>query len=119
MKRWFWVLDAAVVISFAIIGAADHGFTIDVAWVMRVSLPFLIALALGIAALRVWKNPLLILNGILLALITLAVGMLLRHYVWDDGTAQVFVIVTGAYFVAVIVGWRVIGLGVRRFRTRS
>jgi hypothetical protein len=119
MKRWFWVLDAFVIISFAFIGSDFHGFTFDFLAIMGVATPFLVALAGAIIALRVWLKPLLILNGFLLAVISLAGGMLLRHNVWGDGTARAFILVTGAYFIAFMVGWRLIALGVEWFANRS
>ncbi len=115
MKRWFWVFDVAAVISFAVIGAESHGLTLDLAGVVRVAAPFLIALAGGVILLRAWREPLSLLNGVLLSLITLAVGMLLRRYLWDEGTPRMFLIVTGAYLFAVMVGWRLIGRTVVRF----
>jgi hypothetical protein len=119
MKRWFWILDASVIISFAFIGSDFHGFTFDFVGILGVAVPFLIALAGGILALRAWTKPLSILNGSLLAVISLAGGMLLRHYAWGDGTARAFIIVTGAYFITFMVGWRLVALGVSWFVTRS
>ena len=119
MKRWFWILDASVVVSFAFIGTDFHGFAFDFFGTMDVAAPFLIALGGGIVALRVWRNPLSILNGFLLAVISLAGGMLLRRHVWDDGTARTFIIVTGAYFVSIMVGWRLIALGITWIAHRS
>ena len=108
MKRWFWVLDASVIISFAFIGSDFHGFRFDVLSILGVATPFLIALSGGILALRAWRKPLSIVNGIGLASISLVGGMLLRHYLWNEGTATTFILVTGAYFVSVMVGWRLI-----------
>jgi uncharacterized membrane protein YeiH len=119
MKRWFWILDASVVVSFAFIGTDFHGFTFDFVGTIDVAAPFLIALGGGIVALRVWRNPLSILNGFLLAVISLAGGMLLRRHVWGDGTARTFIIVTGAYFVSLMVGWRLIALGIAWVAHRS
>jgi hypothetical protein len=119
MKRWFWVLDASVIISFAFIGSDFHGFTFDFIAIVGVAIPFLIALGGGIVALRAWMRPLSIVNGFLLAVISLTGGMLLRHYVWGDGTARPFIIVTGAYFIALMVGWRLIALGVGWVVNRS
>lgn len=108
MKRWFWVLDATAVFSFAVIGSDFHGFTFDLLGIIRVATPFLIALAGGILALRAWRNPLAIVTGFALAVISLVAGMLMRRYLWDEGTAQVFMVVTGGYFIATIVGWRLL-----------
>jgi Na+(H+)/acetate symporter ActP len=51
-----------------------------------------------------------VVSGLLIALIAWSGGMLFRHYVWGDGTARAFVLVTGAYFVAFMVGWRLVVL---------
>lgn len=119
MKRWFWVLDASVIISFAFIGSDFHGFTFDFIAIMSVAMPFLIALATGVLALRGRLKPLSLVNGFFLGVISLTGGMLLRHYVWGDGTARAFIIVTGAYFIALMVGWRLIALGVGWVVNRS
>jgi uncharacterized membrane protein YeiH len=119
MRHWFWILDALVVISFAVIGADFHGFTYQVAGILRVAAPFLIALAGGIVALKVWKKPLSILNGILLGSITLTAGMMMRGYLWNEGTPRTFIIVSAAWFVGVMVGWRLITLGIVWLRNRT
>jgi len=110
MRRWFWIFDAAAVLSFAFIGSDFHGFRFDLLGILGVAAPFFIALAGGIAALRLWRDPLAIVSGLLIAVIAWAGGMLLRHYVWGDGTARAFILVTGAYFVAFMVGWRLVVL---------
>ncbi len=111
MKRWFWVLDVVVVVSFAVIGSDFHGFAFDFLGILRVATPFLIALGGGIAILRAWNKPLSIINGVLLAMISLAGGMAMRHYLWNEGTPKMFILVTGAYFLALMVGWRLIAVG--------
>jgi len=119
MKRWFWTLDGLAVISFVVIGADTHGFTYGIAEIFRVAMPFLIALGGGIIALRVWKRPLSLFNGFLLGATTLGGGMLLRHHVWSDGTARTFVLVSGAYFVALMVGWRLVVHAIVWLKIRS
>jgi chromate transport protein ChrA len=94
--------------SFAVIGSDFHGFTFDLLAILGVATPFFIALAGGIFALRLWQNPLSIVNGFFLALISSVGGLLLRHYVWSEGTPQTFILVTGAYFLAFMIGWRLI-----------
>lgn len=106
MKRWFWILDAIAVFSFALIGSDFHGFTFDLLGILRVAMPFLIALGGGVLVLRAWRNPLSIVTGLALAVISLVVGMLMRHYLWNEGTARAFILVTGGYFIATMVGWR-------------
>ena len=114
MNRWFWALDAAVVVSFAVIGREDHGFVSDVWDYLRVAAPFLVALAASILATRAWRHPVDIRTGLALAIGTLVLGMLLRRFVWDNGTAPTFIAVTAAYLLAGMVGWRLVAAGIRR-----
>jgi hypothetical protein len=111
MRRWYWILDAVVVVSFALIGSDFHGFTFDIVGILGVAAQFLIAQGVGTAALRSRTDPLSIVSGLLIALVTLVGGMLLRRFVWDDRTPLVFILVAGAYFASVMAGWRLIGLG--------
>jgi len=108
MKRWFWVLDVATVLSFVIIGRDTHGFVTDWAATMRVAAPFLIALGIGVLVTRAWRSPTSILTGLGIAVTTVVVGLVLRKYVFDAGTARAFVILTSAWMIAWMVGWRLI-----------
>lgn len=119
MKRWFWVLDGLVVIAFAVIGREDHGFVSDLWDYARVAAPFLLGLGATIAILRSWRSPLLLRTGFLLAVGTLVAGMALRRFVWDNGTATTFVLVTAGFLIAGMVGWRLVVLAVRQVRTRQ
>lgn len=114
MRRWFWIVDALVVISFAVIGREDHGFVSDFWDYARVAAPFLLALGVTIAVLRAWRDPMLLRTGLLLAIGTLVLGMLFRRFIWDNGTARTFVLVTAAYLLAGMVGWRLVAVGVRK-----
>ena len=118
MKRWFWVLDTAVVISFAIIGRADHGFVSDLADYVRVASPFLLGLGVSIVLVQAWRWPTDLRTGLGLAVGTLLLGMLARRFIWDDGTARGFVIVATLYLIAGMVGWRLVALGIERMATR-
>ncbi len=117
MKRWFWIVDALVVIAFVVVGREDHGFTSDVWDYLRVASPFLLGLGVTILALRGRIDPMKWRAGIILALGTVLVGMLLRRWVWDDGTARAFIMVTTGFMVAAMVGWRIIASGIRRMVT--
>lgn len=119
MKRWFWMVDTIVVISFAAIGADFHGFTYELAGILHVAAPFLVAFVGGVFVIRAWLKPLSILNGVMLGVITLTAGMLMRGYVWNEGTAQAFIIVSGAWFVGMMVGWRLVALAIVRLRNRE
>lgn len=118
MRRWFWVLDVAVVVSFVAVGRDSHGFVTDWEETLRVAAPFLIALGLGIIVLRAWRNPTALLTGLGLSVFTLVVGMVLRRFAWDDGTATTFVVVTGAWLIGWMVAWRLAALAMARVRSR-
>jgi hypothetical protein len=116
MRRWFWIVDAAVVISFVVIGREDHGFISDFGDYVRISAPFLIGLGATIVLVRAWRQPISLLTGLALALGTLVLGMVLRRFVWDAGTATTFVLVAAGFFVAGMVGWRLLVMGFARWR---
>jgi len=116
MRKWFWVFDAAVVLSFVVIGRDTHGFISEVSDILRVAAPFLLALGFGVVVFRAWTRPTSWLTGLLLASTTLVVGMFLRSVVFDAGTARTFVIVTGAWFVGLMVGWRLVAALITRLR---
>jgi hypothetical protein len=113
-KRWFWIPDALVVVLFVIIGREDHGFSSSVSDYVRVSAPFLVGLGISVVALRAWRWPLDWRTGAVLAVGTVAVGMVLRRLVWSDGTAGTFIVVTTAFLIAGMVGWRLVVMGVAR-----
>lgn len=115
MGRWFWLVDALVIVAFVVIGREDHGFASDLSDYARVAAPFLVGLAVSGVALRAWRDPLRIRTGVVLSLGTVVVGMLARRFLWDDGTATTFVLVTTGFLVAGMVGWRLVALAVRRF----
>jgi hypothetical protein len=108
MRRWFWIFDAIAVVLFAVIGREDHGFVSDVGDYVRVSAPFLIGLATSIFIIRAWRHALDWRTGAGLAIGTVIIGMVLRRFVWDNGTAQSFILVTSAYMLATMVGWRLV-----------
>lgn len=108
MKRWFWVLDVATIMSFVIIGRDTHGIVGDWAQTLRVAAPFLLALSIGIGVTRAWERPTRVLTGIGISVVTVVVGLGFRKYVFGDGTATTFVILTSAWMFAWMVGWRLV-----------
>lgn len=118
MKRWFWILDTLVVISFVAVGAESHELPLLVAGLVDVAAPFLFALAGGIVALRVWRDPLAVKNGALLGVVTVGFGMLLRHFLWDRGTAQTFIVVSALWIMGLMVAWRLVASAAITFATR-
>lgn len=108
MKRWFWVLDGLVVVSFVLIGRDAHGFTNDWGATLEVALPFLLALSAGIGIAMAWMDPTSWLGGLVIAVVTVVGGLVLRKYVFEDGTASTFVWLTAGWMIAWMVGWRLV-----------
>ena len=52
------------------------------------------------------------------AAVTLILGMLLRNFVFDRGTATSFIVVAGAFLFATLVGWRALLAGFDAWRAR-
>jgi len=111
------IVDAVLVLVFAAIGRASHnedagGFLIT-AW------PFLVALVVGhaLAALvparprRPWSLG----WGAVVWLVTVAGGMLVRIATGDTAETP-FIIVAALTLSALLLGWRLIALLVRRYR---
>jgi hypothetical protein len=117
---WPWALgiDVVLVIAFAAIGRASHEHTDDVLGVLDTAWPFLTGLVVGWAALRAWKAPTAPLRtGVLLAAVTVVVGMILR-VLTGAGTAVAFIIVATVTLLVFLAGWRGIAALVVRLRAR-
>ena len=112
-----FVLDAVLVLVFAVIGRASHnedplGFLLT-AW------PFLVALVVG-HALAVLvparpRRPWSLGWGVIVWVVTVAGGMLLRIATGDTAETP-FIIVASLVLAAFLLGWRLIALLVRRYR---
>ena len=76
--------------------------------VATVAAPFLIGLAAGWLVTRAWKAPTAVKTGVLIWVVTIVVGLVLRRFAWDEGTAGAFVIVAAVFNAFTLVGWRVI-----------
>lgn len=111
------IVDAVFVLIFAVIGRTSHdedplGFLLT-AW------PFLVALVVGhaLAALvparprRPWSLG----WGLVVWIVTVGGGMLLRIASGDTAETP-FIIVASLVLAAMLLGWRLIALLVRRYR---
>ncbi|MFM7094715.1 MAG: DUF3054 domain-containing protein [Actinomycetota bacterium] len=99
--------DVAFVVLFVFIGRRNHNTDENASRVASTVAPFLIGLIVGWIGLRAWKTPVAVSTGIALWVTTVAVGMLLRHFAWDRGTAGVFIVVATVFNAFTLVGWRV------------
>ncbi len=121
MTKPAYFLDLFVVLVFAAAGRASHDLGGDVLGVLATAWPFLVGMALGWVGAVFVPRPLRSwwLDGLVVALSSLLVGMLLR-YATGEGTALPFVLVATGVLVAGIVGWRAVAALVgRRSRQRA
>jgi len=101
-------VDAAFIFLFIFIGTRNHDTDTNAAGVFSTVAPFLIGLIVGWGALRVWKAPRKVTNGVGLWLITIVIGMLLRRFAFDRGTAGAFIVVATIFNAFTLMGWRFI-----------
>lgn len=101
-------VDAACIGLFVIIGRSSHHQGNAVVETLRIAAPFLIALVVAWVAVTALKLPngRSKLGGLLIWLGTVAVGLLLRRFVFSDGTATAFIIVTTLFLGLLMNGWR-------------
>ncbi len=69
--------------------------------------------------MRAWRQPTSVRTGLLIWPIVILVGMLLRRFVFDDGTATSFIVVTTIFLGLFLVGWRAVWTLVESRRHRS
>jgi len=99
--------DIVSILVFVALGRSSHdegGNAVTEA--VKVAAPFLIALAIGWLVARAWTSPTAPTTGMVIWVVTIAGGMLLRHFVFDRGTALAFIIVASAFTLLFLVGWR-------------
>jgi uncharacterized membrane protein (GlpM family) len=110
-------LDTFAVVLFVAIGRREHERDSAISGLITTAAPFLIALAVAWLVLRAWKRPTDLATGVGVWAIVVAVGMVLRNLVFDDGTATSFVIVATLFLGLFIVGWRAVFVLIERRRT--
>jgi hypothetical protein len=100
-------VDAVLVVLFVAIGRGSHEEGSAVGGTLRIAAPFLLALAVGwLLGGRRWATPLRIPFGVQVWVVTVALGMALRHWAFDRGTAPSFIVVTSIVLGAFLLGWR-------------
>ena len=110
-------LDVGAIVLFAVIGRRNHDETGNaVTGALTVAAPFLIALAVGWLVARAWTNPSSLRTGLIIWPVTIAVGMVLRHWVFDRGTAASFIVVATIATGVLLLGWRGVARAVRASR---
>jgi hypothetical protein len=113
------VVDAVLVVVFAVVGRSSHAEGLDATGVWGTAWPFLTGLGVGWLAARAWRHPLAVWpTGVVVWASTLVVGMLLR-VVTGQGTAVAFIVVATVTLAGLLLGWRAIAWAVIRLRTRG
>jgi hypothetical protein len=107
-------LDIAVVLVFVAIGRRNHDEGSAFGEVIRIAAPFLIGLGAGWAVARAWRKPFELTTGVVIWVVTIALGMVLRRTIFDRGTAFSFVIVAAVFTGVLLVGWRLVASRITR-----
>ena len=82
---------------------------------LNVAAPFLIGLAVGWSlSPTVRRTPFAVRAGVDVWISTVVIGMLLRRFAWDRGTAVAFVIVATVFLAIFLVGWRALAAAIER-----
>ncbi len=105
---WSAVADVLCIVIFVAIGRKNHDEGEAASGIFHVAAPFLIAAVAGWSASQAWKKPIELRTGAIVWLTTIVLGMVLRHFVFDDGTATAFIIVATVFLCAFLNGWRAI-----------
>lgn len=108
------VIDLLMLILFAAVGRRSHDEGAALTGTLKVAAPFLIAYVVCAAATGLWRDPYSLKRAALTWAPTVALGMVLRHYVFDRGTATSFMVVAFIATAVLLLGWRLIAWFVRR-----
>ena len=89
--------DVACVLVFVLLGRSSHDEGNGIVAVANVAAPFLIGLAVGwLLAPSPRRRPFAIATGVQVWLTTVGIGVVLRWFAWDRGTAVSFIVVAAA-----------------------
>lgn len=109
--------DLAAVLLFVVLGRRSHDEADGITSVLGVAAPFVIGLAVGwSASTTARRRPFAVATGAQVWLATVVVGVVLRWFAWDRGTAVSFIVVTALFLGFSIVGWRVVLVAASRPR---
>ena len=108
VRAWSLLADVLSIVVFVAIGRRNHDEGVAPTGVFETAAPFLVALLVTWLVTVVWRDPLSPRSGVAAWIGTVALGMVLRKVVFDDGTATAFVIVATVFLGALLNGWRAI-----------
>ena len=101
-----FMLDAVCVLLFVIIGRRNHDESTNTVGILRTAAPFLIALVGAWIGAKVWRAPRSLAVDTVLWVVTVAIGLGIRRFVFGDGIALPFVIVATVVLGLLLVGTR-------------
>jgi hypothetical protein len=111
-----FVVDAALVTLFVLIGRRSHGEANTAVGILDTLWPFLAGLVVGWLVTWAWRRPLAIIwPGVPVWLMTVALGMLIRTSA-GQGVQPSFIAVAAVVLGVFLVGWRLIALPFARRR---
>ena len=100
--------DLVCVVVFCTIGRRSHAEGLTIAGIAETAWPFLTGTLAGWLAARAWRRPAnLYPTGVIIWVVTVAVGMLLRKAT-SAGTATSFIVVASITTAVLLLGWRAI-----------
>jgi hypothetical protein len=112
--------DAMAIAVFVALGRQTHGKGGNaVLGALEVAAPFLIAAAFGWVVARAWRAPADPVTGTIIWVCTVAVGIVLRRFVFGGSTATTFVIVASVATMALLIGWRLVAQQVAQRRVST
>lgn len=111
----YFAFDLVAIVAFIAIGRRNHDEDPSLAGFFGTLAPFVIALALTWFIAQVWRDPLSLKSGAFVWVGTVTIGMGLRRFVFEDGTATAFIIVASVFVGSLTNGWRTYA----RFRASS
>lgn len=101
-------VDLLIVVVFVAIGRNNHDENPGLAGLVETAAPFAIGLILAWVLTKRWTEPFSARTGLLVWVGTVAVGMLCRRLIFDEGTAASFVVVASVFLGTFINGWRLL-----------
>lgn len=101
------MFDWVCVLVMAVIGTNNHKTDTGISGILFVAAPFLIATTLSRALMvATKKDETTVTDGVTVVLFTVAIGMILRRFTFDRGTATAFVIVATVFLGTTMLSWR-------------
>lgn len=106
-----FLCDALLIVAFAVLGNRAHDSGLAPVDVLATAWPFLVGLTVGWLVTASWSRPHQIWPaGLLVVVVTVVVGMVLRHLFTPGGVQLSFVLVATATLAVFLLGRRLIGL---------